>query len=564
MTPILAYFLKINVALALFYIFYRLFCCKDTFFQWRRTALLSFFGIALAVPLLNFQSWVDGSERATELVKIYASVVLPDQVVTATQEAPVLGWADALLLLYLAGVALLVGRMLFQLAVIVRMHFRSEQGMIKGVRVHLLAEAAGPFSFFHWIFIHLPSHTPDEADEILAHEQAHVRQCHSIDVLVGELMCALCWFNPFVWGLKREVRRNLEYLADDRVLETGYDSAAYQYHLLGLAHPVAAANISNNFNVLPLKNRIRMMNKRRTNKVGRTKYLMFLPLAALLLMVSNIETVARTTKALAQDASAPVRLETTISPNVPDSVVFEVVEKMPEFPGGQVALMNYLANNIRYPQESQKAGTQGRVIVQFVVTKDGNIQGAKVKRSIDPYLDKEALRVVNAMPKWKPGMQRGQAVNVKYTVPILFRLGKSGAAATQQAKAEEIKSIDPMVVVGYGSADKKPAETVFTVVETMPKFYGGKAALMRYLSQHVKYPTIAQTNNEQGTVQVQMVVGRDGRVSDVKVARSVSTALDAEAMRVVSNMPRWEPGMQNGKAVAVMYTLPIEFKLDKK
>ena len=107
---------------------------------------------------------------------------------------------------------------------------------------------------------------------------------------------------------------------------------------------------------------------------------------------------------------------------VEEQEIFEVVEHMPEFPGGQAALMKYLGDNIKYPTIAQENGTQGRVTVQFVVNADGSIVDAKVIRGVDPYLDKEALRVINSMPKWKPGMQRGKAVRVKYTVPVMFRL----------------------------------------------------------------------------------------------------------------------------------------------
>ncbi|MDD3038433.1 energy transducer TonB [Bacteroides sp.] len=105
-----------------------------------------------------------------------------------------------------------------------------------------------------------------------------------------------------------------------------------------------------------------------------------------------------------------------------EQTIFEVVEQMPEFPGGQAALMQYLGKNIKYPTIAQEQGTQGRVIVQFVVNKDGSIVDALVMRSVDPYLDKEALRVINTMPKWTPGKQRGKPVRVKYTVPVTFRL----------------------------------------------------------------------------------------------------------------------------------------------
>lgn len=107
---------------------------------------------------------------------------------------------------------------------------------------------------------------------------------------------------------------------------------------------------------------------------------------------------------------------------VEEQQIFQVVEEMPEFPGGMAECMKFLAKNIKYPTIAQENGVQGRVIVQFVVNKDGTIVDPVVVRSVDPYLDKEALRVIKAMPKWKPGKQRGKAVRVKYTVPVTFRL----------------------------------------------------------------------------------------------------------------------------------------------
>lgn len=605
MTPELAYFLKINVAIAIFYVFYRLFFHKDTFFHWRRTALLCFFAVSLLYPLLNIQGWIKAHEPMVAMADFYATIILPEQTVTPLQESTT-EWQERIMLFmkitYWSGVLFLVTRFFIQLGSIIHLHIRCSKSSIQGVRIHLLEKENGPFSFFHWIFIYPQSHTESEISEIIAHEETHARQYHSVDVLISELMCIFCWFNPFIWLMKREVRGNLEYMADRRVLETGHDSKSYQYHLLGLAHHKAAANLSNSFNVLPLKKRIKMMNKRRTKEIGRTKYLMFLPLAALLMIVSNIEMVARTTEKFAKEmmgqATAQVTPEPETTPlpelpaeeiqktalpqdkkiketfethgkNMPDSVVFEVVEEMPEFPGGMKALTEYIHKNVKYPAEAHAKGVQGRVIVCFVVKKDGSITDIKTVRSVDPYLDKEAIRIIAAMPKWKPGKQRGKAVNVRFTVPVMFRL-----ASPEPPKAEEIKQSDleEVVVVGYGSkGDSTPdavvgiktdnAETTFKVVETMPKFPGGTKGLMQYLARSIKYPVTAQEKKQQGRVIIQMVIGKDGSISNVKVLRSVSPALDTEAMRVVSNMPKWEPGLQRGQAVAVEYTLPIVFRL---
>lgn len=339
-----------------------------------------------------------------------------------------------------------------------------------------------------------------------------------------------------------------------------------------------------------------MMNKRRTKEIGRTKYLMFIPLAALLLIVSNIEMVARTTERFAKEVFAKEGMEKMDTPNmkaseiadipetttlqdikvtqkevpmtkikaIPDSVVFEVVEKMPEFPGGMNGLIEYLKTNVKYPEVSHKAGIQGRVIVSFVVTKDGSISDAKILRSVETNLDKEALRVISSMPKWTPGTQRGQAVNVRFTVPVAFHLSNP-----EPPKAEEIKNLEEVVVVGYGPKQDPAAEgikanesePVFKVVETMPKFPGGLRGVMQYLAKSIKYPVLAQEHKEEGQVILKMVISKDGSLSNISVLRSVSPSLDAEAIRVVSNMPKWEPGQQRGQAVAVEYTLPITFRL---
>ena len=672
----LAYFLKVNVAIVLFYAFYRLFFYKDTFFGWRRTALLCFFAVSAAVPLLNIQTWITEQEPMVAMADLYASVVLPELTV-GTEVAPT-DWKSILSeyanIAYWGIVALLMIRLIMQLAGIIRLTCRCRKIQIGNTSIHLLPKADGPFSFFHWIFIHPSSHTEEEFNEILTHEQTHARQWHSIDVIISELVCIFCWCNPFAWLMKREIRTNLEYMADARVLENGYDSKTYQYHLLGLSHQKAAVTIYNSFNVLPLKKRIKMMNKKRTKEIGRTKYLMFLPLAALLMIVSNIETVARTTKKIAvevieavdpqteqpapevqdpqvapqpeQDTktvtykgkvvdkdgkpiqgvkilsvpnSTPTEVTTQADgsfefkaspkakllflyqdgnkkkgisftderlpkenktnwtivynekwnevmqsdPGTPDNPIFEVVEHMPEFTGGGMpALMEYLSKNIKYPEAAMKKGIQGRGIVQFVVEKDGSITNVKILRGVDPELDKEAVRVVSAMPKWKPGTQRGEAVRVRFTVPVMFRLTED-KIPVKYAPIEN--KINELVVVGYAPEGTTVPEegTIFEVVEQMPEYPGGMPAMMEFISKNIKYPAAAQQAKIQGRVTIQFIVNTEGNIINPRVLRSADPLLDAEAIRLTTIMPKWKPGMQRGQAVNVKYTVPSMFRLQE-
>ena len=149
--------------------------------------------------------------------------------------------------------------------------------------------------------------------------------------------------------------------------------------------------------------------------------------AELLEIVDDQADIEESTTILNEDNTPKVEVKyvpvQVVEEEPEEQTIFEVVEQMPEFPnGGMAGLMQYLSKNIKYPTIAQENGTQGRVIVQFVVNRDGSIVDAKVVRSVDPYLDKEALRVINTMPKWKPGMQRGKPVRVKFTVPVMFRL----------------------------------------------------------------------------------------------------------------------------------------------
>lgn len=410
MNPLLLYLLKVNLALLVCYAVYRLLFARDTFFQLRRLLLLSFFGISLLYPLVGMPDGLVRKEPLQQAAVIYAAW-LPEVPVRAAGN----GWELAEILnlaclaLCIGGWATLLLRFGLRLAGIVRLIRQCPKGRVQGVEVRLLEQADSPFSFFRHIFVHPASHSESELHEILLHEETHARQLHSADVLLVELLAIFCWMNPVAWLFRREVRDNLEYLADRQVLRRGVDSRRYQYHLLGLTYPQAAANLYTNFNVLSLKNRIVMMNKRQTKGIGRAKYLVVLPLAAALVAVNQVN-------ALAHDAAEPL-------PLVPQQAkAYTTVEYMPEFPGGMEGIFNYVAKNIQYPAEAQKQGIKGRVICQFIVNTDGSLSDFEVLRGVNPQLDAEALRVVKSMPKWTPGKHEGKVVPVYYTIPIIFEL----------------------------------------------------------------------------------------------------------------------------------------------
>ena len=408
----LTYLIKANVVLVVLFGFYQLISAGDTFFKWRRLSLLTIYVLSLLLPTIDLSVLINETSPLGNILPRMA-YNLPE--VTVQPAHDTFDWQQLAVLIY-TGVALaLLLRVFWQVVVVCRLAQRSERATLHGTAVCLLTGNYSPFSFFRWIFVNPDDKTPSQVQQILAHEQTHVAQWHSADALLSQLFVAAFWFNPVAWLMRLQVRNNLEYLADRSVISGGTDKKAYQYHLLAVAYRTNVATITNNFNVLPLKKRIKMMNKQTSNPLARFKYLLFVPLAIALLAMNSTAMRANVQKKVVKTTKATKKTSA-------NDKVYEVCEQMPTFPGGDAALMKYLSENVKYPALAIKAQEQGRVVVSFTVEKDGAISDVKVARSVTPSLDAEAVRVVKAMPKWTPGKQGGQLVRVRYNVPVSFKL----------------------------------------------------------------------------------------------------------------------------------------------
>ena len=408
----LTYLIKANVVLVVLFGFYQLISAGDTFFKWRRVALLTIYVLSLLLPAIDLSVLVNETAPLGNILPRMA-YNLPEVTVQPTHDT--FDWQQLAIWLY-TGVALaLLLRVFWQVVVVCRLAQRSERATLHGTAVCLLTGDYSPFSFFRWIFVNPDDKTPSQVQQILTHEQTHVAQWHSVDALLSQLFVAAFWFNPAAWLMRLQVRNNLEYLADHSVINGGTDKKAYQYHLLAVAYRTNVATITNNFNVLPLKKRIKMMNKQTSNPLARFKYLLFVPLAVALLAMNSTAMRANVQKKVVKTTKATKKTSA-------NDKVYEVCEQMPTFPGGDAAMMKYLSENVKYPALAIKAQEQGRVVVSFTVEKDGAISDVKVARSVTPSLDAEAVRVVKAMPKWTPGKQGGQLVRVRYNVPVSFKL----------------------------------------------------------------------------------------------------------------------------------------------
>ena len=511
------YVLQVNVGLLVFYLLYRGLLARDTFLGMRRLYWWAAWVLAFLYPLVELGVWGRTETPLQVVMADYAEAMTVVVSAVAPEEAATWSWQDGVALLWAAGASALLLRMLVQLAVVCRLARRGKRMEWHGVRVLAVEGDNVPFSFFRWIFVQPGNHSEGELEEILAHEQAHVCQWHSLDVVVSELLCCLSWFNPAVWLAKRCVRQNLEFLADRAVVHSGFDRKNYQYHLLRLSYGVNIGQIVNNFNVSPLKKRIMMMNKKKSRHAGALKYALLLPVAGLLVLSANAEAVAETAENVVAHWTAdegPVRMTGVV-----------VDENGKPLPGVTVVIKGSMLG----------VATDAEGRFEIVSPED--------KTLVFTYVGRKTQEVA---------FDAG-TTDIKVVMPVEdVELNPLVAADVESILNQAADSTKDEVVSVW-------QDEFFKVVEDMPQFTDGN--IFDYLAQHVRYPEEAEKNGIGGMVYVQFVIDTTGKVVEPKVIKSVSPELDAEALRVVSEMPAWKPGMQRGKPVRVSFTLPVIFKL---
>ena len=447
---LLIYQIKVGLCLIAFYLLWKLLLSRETFHRFNRVALLTVMALAMVLPWMRL-SLDAAAPVAQQMVVLEDLIVTPNGQVAAQQSSwSVMGIATVL---YFIGMALVAAWLLHSQWNLRRlMKNGRRESLPEGATLHVVPGDISPFSYFRHIVINEQDYR-DNPREILIHEQAHIDLRHSLDIIFWSLVALFQWWNPAAWLLGRELRQVHEYEADMAVLNQGVDVKQYQLLLIRKSVGDKLFSMANNFNYQSLKKRIRMMTMNKSSRWNTLRALAVVPVIALaLLAFANPKSVAAVvTNQPAHVTPAPVALpepaqaETATQPveaeAVPEAVevnteeqasqdaepqsdnkVYNSVEQMPRFPGGEAGLMRYLQENIKYPPEAAKNDIEGRVIVQFIIDKTGQVGEVKVVRPISEELDAEAVRVVKTLPKFEPGRQDGEAVSVWYTLPISFKL----------------------------------------------------------------------------------------------------------------------------------------------
>lgn len=437
----ITYFIKANVVLGVLWLVYKMFFSRDTFFAIRRYILLLLVGISIILPAVTLPTWINRSEPIQSVARYVVSAIA-----TGSKEVPnhlsdnsnFLQYYETLqpekristakqqsifVFFYLSIVAVLLIRIFIQLGSVIYLVYTGKREECLSRRIISLGSQVAPFSFFGWIFVHPEDYSEDSLKEIVIHEKTHAVQMHSFDILISELLCAVCWMNPASWLLKLEIKENLEYLADNSVVRAGYNVKAYQYNLLRVSYQPTAVQITNNFNGSQLKKRIVMMNKKRTSCVGLVKYIFIAPIVMLLLVSVNLETIARQNANPVPDMkiseitflSEPSDVNIALSK---DSVSGSIDEDA-EYPGGIAQFCKDVGVNLTYPDKTK----EGTVFLKFLITKEGKIDDITIDQGVDPALDKAAVDAVKSVnKKWTPAQKDGKPVSCYLRLPIKFQV----------------------------------------------------------------------------------------------------------------------------------------------
>lgn len=470
------YLIESGISLGVFTLLYLLLLQQETFFRWNRYFLLGGLFFSLALPFVHLQVYqphpvmlpevtVLPYRNLLETISVYGNSV-SESIVRAISASI---WITGI---YAAGFVFFSIRLSIRLIQLRKLVGQAEVIREQGIRLVILEEDTGPFSFLSYIFVGRQVKLQKGWEKMLAHEMEHVRQGHSFDILILEILTAFQWCNPFFWLLKRVLRENHEYLADQAVLRHDADPSFYRQVLL-TRFIGPQMRMAHHLNYSLIKKRLKMMSKIKSSRLSNIKVLSGILIAIALIVVfaceqkemmaENERQPGNITVSLADggvlqlsgDSNAIQKLQSMLSKN-PDieltaegsglkittkstdvsevvavangdqtakqDPVFFVVEEMPVFPGGELALRKFIAGTIKYPRAAMEKGIQGKVYVNFIVEKDGSMGRMKIARGVDPSLDREALRVVGSLPKWEPGKQKGEPVAVSYTVPINFVL----------------------------------------------------------------------------------------------------------------------------------------------
>lgn len=600
MGSVFAYSLCSSVLLALLYLVYKWLMAGENQHACNRVALLGMLAASVVMPALlpAMRDFIAAPEISSGNVVAEAGWVV--EFVRVPQPEPAYNWLKIVVVVYAAGVGAGLLLTLWRMIRLWRIIAAGEKRPMDVFTLVLTSDTrVAPFSWIKYVV--MPREDYEKwGDVVLMHETRHLHLRHWIDLLFAELVAVFQWYNPAGWLVREELKTVHEYQADMAVIDGGVEPRQYQMLLIKKAVGARFPSLANSLNHSKLKKRVTMMYQKKSSAGRRLRALAMVPAAAAAVLIVNLPAVASmleradkvafdsTESKVSENAamsqpSAEAReitaeeLESINSANIAsvdvdkgadrmtihmtDGAVFtlcdgefEDARRNASISGVDAAANSDSGVSLVIVDKSQSGAgslTDLYGLSDIEVNDIESVTVNKLDNKIDVRLKNGETRTVNTA---------GQIADVNNAeIASVVTEKKASAEAEPSTFAQKEKSL----------ADKRDnldakRTLVYTAVEQMPRYPGGEAAMLKFIGEHVIYPKEAMEANQEGRVVVKFVVGADGKVTDPTIMRGVSPSLDAEAIRVVGEMPRWEPGRVNGEAVSTHYVLPVSFKLHKK
>lgn len=410
---LLVYTFRVSLSLAAVFAAYKLFMSRETLHALNRFAILAAVAMSFVLP---FAKMPQLSALNEDLTVPEVFIELEGVVVHSGSQQNIGVW-DVIATVLVVGSVFFFLRFLVSIISVLFKVFKSKSVNIgNGIKLIIGGKDFAPVSWMRYVFISADDYAGN-CDEIIAHETAHIRYGHSFDLIFMDLVCAIQWFNPCVWLFRRELCAVHEFQADQKVVDLGFNAKLYQILLVKKAAGRRWNFVANSLNHSNLKNRITMMTRKKSSKKVAIKAL--LPVAVSAVFAFTFACCNQSNSLYdAMDANVSTQLSNPQTADQP----FVIVENMPEFPGGEKALFDYVTSHVEYPAEAKNDTVSKRTVyLKFVVDKVGKVKDVEVLRSSGNLVfDNSAIKTVESMPEWKPGMQSGKPVDVAIQIPIQF------------------------------------------------------------------------------------------------------------------------------------------------
>jgi TonB family protein len=547
------YIFKTILCSAILILIYYLVLEREKIYRFNRFYLLFSIVFSLIVPLITIKI-----RQAVSLIPetVYQPVgsiqdTFSQQTLPSVNESITPG--NIFLLVYITVTLFLLCRFIINIFVLFTKIRNNDTFPYHGAKLVLIKDNHVPHSFLNYVFIYKEDYDKGNIEkEIFSHEMAHVKQRHSIDILLIEFITLFAWINPLLFIYRKAIQLNHEFLADEFVVNTFTSPRDYQLLLLDKARKPSVLVLSSSFNYLQTKKRIIMMSKKTSLRIAILKQIALIP-------VIVITGFLFATKVIAQDSKKTVQKQASTSPEQQK----QSPENDPSFKHDRHSLSmgfsSWVAGQIKYPSESLKNNVKGWVHVGYTVELNGTISNVKINSAPDPVLGEAVAKVVRNSPKWMSGVNTTNKSPFKSAVSIKFEI------------PEKVISSEDIPVFAFGKIPIFGELTVGIEVDQIPQFPQAKAAteesneeaIRGWVDQNLRYPEKAIKGKIEGPVMVRFIVAKNGKLEDFLVIRSVSPVLNDEALRVLSLMPDWKPAMQGGEAKNVYYNAIVEFKLPK-